>query len=306
MTDALVDGLRSFNRTVTQRIGVLESEYLARDRPLGQSRVLWEIGTHGSGLSAGCDIRELRARLGLDSGYLSRLLRALEGGGLIEVTAADGDTRVRTARLTGAGHAELSELDRRSDDLARSILEPLNTNQRRRLADAMAEVERLFVASQVQIAVMDTRSPEARYCIRAYFEEIATRLENGFDPALALPAGDAELSAPAGLLLVATLHEEPVGCGGLKLLRNTGHMIEAAEVKRVWISPNVRGMGLGKRILAELERLAITHGARTIRLDTNRALTEAIAMYRSAGYHEVAAFNDEKYAHHWFEKLLDT
>ncbi|ORA61774.1 helix-turn-helix domain-containing GNAT family N-acetyltransferase [Mycobacteroides franklinii] len=299
MTDTLVDGLRSFNRTVTQRIGVLESEYLARDRPLGQSRVLWEIGENG------CDIRELRARLGLDSGYLSRLLRALEGAGLIDVNAADGDTRVRTARLTSAGSAELAELDRRSDDLAQSILEPLSENQRRRLADAMAEVEKLFVASQVQIAIMNTRSPEARYCIRSYFEEIATRLENGFDPALALPAGDAELSAPAGLFLVATLHEEPVGCGGLKLLRNADSIIEAAEIKRVWISPNVRGMGLGKRILAELERQAAAHGAQAIRLDTNRALTEAIAMYRSAGYDEVAAFNEEKYAHHWFEKRLD-
>ncbi|TDZ41758.1 bifunctional helix-turn-helix transcriptional regulator/GNAT family N-acetyltransferase [Mycobacteroides franklinii] len=299
MTDTLVDGLRSFNRTVTQRIGVLESEYLARDRPLGQSRVLWEIGENG------CDIRELRARLGLDSGYLSRLLRALESAGLIDVNAADGDTRVRTARLTSTGSAELAELDRRSDDLAQSILEPLSENQRRRLADAMAEVEKLFVASQVQIAIMNTRSPEARYCIRSYFEEIATRLENGFDPALALPAGDAEPSAPAGLFLVATLHEEPVGCGGLKLLRNADSIIEAAEIKRVWISPNVRGMGLGKRILAELERQAAAHGAQAIRLDTNRALTEAIAMYRSAGYDEVAAFNEEKYAHHWFEKRLD-
>ncbi|NGX06739.1 GNAT family N-acetyltransferase [Mycobacteroides franklinii] len=295
MTDTLVDGLRSFNRTVTQRIGVLESEYLARDRPLGQSRVLWEIGENG------CDIRELRARLGLDSGYLSRLLRALEGAGLAEVTAADGDTRVRAARLTDTGRTELAELDRRSDDLAHSILEPLSETQRRRLADAMAEVERLFVASQVQIAVMNTRSPEARYCIRAYFEEISARFEDGFDPALTLPAGDAELCPPAGLFLVATLHEEPVGCGGLKLPTATG----TAEIKRVWISPNVRGMGLGKRILTELERQATAHGAHAIRLDTNRALTEAIAMYRSAGYDEVAAFNHEKYAHHWFEKRLD-
>lgn len=295
MTETLVDGLRSFNRTVTQRIGVLESEYLARDRPLGQSRVLWEIGENG------CDIRELRARLGLDSGYLSRLLRALEGAGLAEVTAADGDTRVRAARLTDTGRTELAELDRRSDDLAHSILEPLSETQRRRLADAMAEVERLFVASQVQIAVMNTRSPEARYCIRAYFEEISARFEDGFDPALTLPAGDAELCAPAGLFLVATLHEEPVGCGGLKLPAATG----TAEIKRVWTSPHVRGMGLGKRILTELERQATAHGAHAIRLDTNRALTEAIAMYRSAGYDEVAAFNHEKYAHHWFEKRLD-
>lgn len=295
MTDTLVDGLRSFNRTVTQRIGVLESEYLARDRPLGQSRVLWEIGDNG------CDIRELRARLGLDSGYLSRLLRALEGAGLVEVTVADGDTRVRTARLTDTGRAELAELDRRSDDLAYSILEPLSPKQRQRLADAMAEVERLFVASQVQIAIMDTRSPEARYCIRAYFEEISARFEDGFDPALTLPAGDAELCAPAGLFLVATLHGEPVGCGGLKLPPAT----DTAEIKRVWISPTVRGMGLGKRLLDELERQATARGAHAIRLDTNQALTEAIAMYRSAGYAEVAAFNQEKYAHFWFQKRLD-
>ncbi|MGH3722634.1 MAG: bifunctional helix-turn-helix transcriptional regulator/GNAT family N-acetyltransferase [Mycobacterium sp.] len=299
MTDALVDGLRSFNRIVTQRIGVLESEYLARDRPLGQSRVLWEIG------ATGCDIRELRARLGLDSGYLSRLLRALETAKLVEVAAANGDTRVRTARLTDTGRTELAELDHRSDDLARSILEPLSSTQRLRLADAMAEVERLFVASQVQIGVMDTRRPEARYCIRAYFEEISARFEDGFDPTLTLPAGDAELSASAGLFLVATLHEEPIGCGGLKFPRDCPQSTKAAEIKRVWISPAVRGMGLGKRILAELELRAITHGANAIRLDTNRALTEAIAMYRSAGYREVDAFNQEKYAHHWFEKRLD-
>lgn len=295
MTDALVDGLRSFNRTVTQRIGVLESEYLARDRPLGQSRVLWEIGENG------CDIRELRARLSLDSGYLSRLLRALEGAGLVEVTAADGDTRVRTARLTDTGRAELAELDRRSDDLAHSILEPLSPKQRQRLADAMAEVERLFVASQVHIGITDTRSPEARYCIRAYFDEISARFEDGFDPALTLPAGDTELCAPAGLFLVATLHDQPVGCAGLKLPPHAA----TAEIKRVWISPTVRGMGLGKRLLGELERQATARGAHTIRLDTNRALTEAIAMYRSAGYAEVAAFNQEKYAHFWFQKRLD-
>ena len=87
----MITQVRRFNRTVTQRAGALSEEFLARDRPLGQARVLWEIGPDGS------DIRRLRARLDLDSGYLSRLLRALEGDGLVEVEAEPG----RPARAHG-------------------------------------------------------------------------------------------------------------------------------------------------------------------------------------------------------------
>src|SRR5947209_11105909 len=141
MDTALVDRVRRFNRAVTQRSGALEDAFLARGRPLGQARVLWEIGRDG------CDVRELRARLGLDSGYLSRLLRALEQGGLITVTASQADGRRRSARLTVQGQAERDEYDRRSDDAAASLLGPLSGRQRERLVSAMAEVERLLAAS---------------------------------------------------------------------------------------------------------------------------------------------------------------
>jgi ribosomal protein S18 acetylase RimI-like enzyme len=104
---------------------------------------------------------------------------------------------------------------------------------------------------------------------------------------------------PAGLFLLATLHGEPVGCGALKL-----HGDEPTELKRMWVSPAARGLGLGRRLLAELERLAVVHGSRGIRLETNKALEEAVGMYRAAGYREVAAFNSEAYADHWFEKDL--
>jgi ribosomal protein S18 acetylase RimI-like enzyme len=95
------------------------------------------------------------------------------------------------------------------------------------------------------------------------------------------------------------LHGTPVACGALKF-----HGRRPTELKRMWVAPTTRGLGLGRRLLAELERLAREHGARRIRLETNRNLTEAIALYRSAGYREVPAFNDEPYAHHWFEKRL--
>ena len=285
--------VRRFNRAVTQRIGALNDAYLARDRPLGQARLLWEIGPDGS------DVWLLRSRLDLDSGYLSRLLRSLENDGLIVVEPSRADGRVRTARLTGRGLAERAELDRRSDDLAASILRSLSARQRTRLTTAMAEVERLLVASAVQVAARDPRHPDARSCLRAYFGELSHRFDGGFDPGRSISADDDELTPPAGLLLVATVHGEPVGCGALKF-----HGGAPAEIKRMWVAPTARGLGLGRQLLADLEAHAAAHGVRTLRLETNRALGEAIGLYRSAGYREVAAFNEEPYAHHWFEKTL--
>ncbi len=163
----------------------------------------------------------------------------------------------------------------------------------------MAEVERLLVASAVQISVCDPRHPDARRAVQAYAAELSRRFEDGFDPARGISATDDEVTPPAGLFLLATLHSEPVGCGILKF-----HHDATAHIKRMWVAADVRGLGLGRRLLAELEAQAAAHGVRTLRLETNRALSEAISLYRTAGYREVAAFNDEPYAHHWFEKTI--
>src|SRR4051794_29202776 len=140
--------VRGFNRTVTQRVGALNDHYLSRDRPLAEARVLWEIGADG------CDVRVLRARLGLDSGYLSRLLRSLESAGLITVEASTQDGRVRTARLTRTGRAERAVLDRRSDTLAAALLEPLTDAQRDRLVAAMRDVQRLLTAGLIEVTAI--------------------------------------------------------------------------------------------------------------------------------------------------------
>jgi DNA-binding MarR family transcriptional regulator/GNAT superfamily N-acetyltransferase len=282
--------VRSFNRTVTERVGALQDHYLARDRALGPARVLWEI-------DEAVDVRELRRRLGLDSGYLSRLLRALEAEGLVSVEADAADRRVRRVRLTARGRTERALLDERSDALAASFLAPLSHAQRERLVDAMRTVERLLTAGIVEIAVEDPTSAAARYCLERYFEEIDARFEAGFDPGRALPLDAADMTSPAGLLLVARLRGEPVGCGALKFYERA-----PANLKRMWVSRTARGLGLGRRLLSELEEQARRHGAPAVQLETNRSLHEAIALYRSAGYAEVAPFNDEPYAHHWFEK----
>jgi DNA-binding MarR family transcriptional regulator/ribosomal protein S18 acetylase RimI-like enzyme len=285
--------VRQFNRTVTQRIGVLEDSYLSRSRPIGQARLLWEIGAHRA------EIRELRGRLDLDSGYLSRLLRALEADGLVAVEPGPADRRVRTVRLTDAGLAERAELDLRSDALVADILAPLNDRQRGRLAEAMADVERLLTASMVTVAVTDPRSPAAQRCLTAFGAELAERFEDGFDPARTRQLDAHDMIAPHGLLLVASLHAEPIGCCALRF-----HGDEPAELKRMWVAPDARGLGLGRRLVAEIESHAKANGVSVLRLDTNRALVQAIGLYRSAGYTEVPRFNDEPYAHHWFEKTL--
>lgn len=294
MVDDQIAAVRRFNRTVTQRIGVLNDEYLSRHRSLGLSRLLWEIEPDGS------EVRSLRSRLGLDSGYVSRQLRRLEADGLVVTDADDEDARVRRARPTPAGRKERAVLDRASDDLARSILEPLTEGQRSRLVEAMAIVERLLLASQVNLAVTDPREPIARHCLRAYFDELGRRFDSGFDPGRSLAASDEDMTLPNGLLLVATVHDVPVGCGALKLHADTG----IAEVKRMWASPELRGAGLGRRILERLTDEASSRGMRVMQLETNRALTEARHLYESAGFVEVDAFNSEPYAHHWYQRDL--
>jgi DNA-binding MarR family transcriptional regulator/GNAT superfamily N-acetyltransferase len=285
--------VRSFNRIVSQRIGTLRDGYLARGRPLGASRVLWEIGDGAT------DLRTLRVRLDLDSGYLTRLVRSLEAEGLVGVAPDSADKRVRTVRLTTAGRAERKVLDRLSDELARSLLAPLSDSHRARLVEAMARVERLLIAGLVEVEVESPTSPAAQFCLQSYFGELDTRFDTGFDPSQSISADAEELTDPAGLLLVARLRDEPIGCGALKLRHAA-----PAEIKRMWVAPTARGLGVGRRILNELEQQARQRGVVLLRLETNKTLREATTLYRSAGYVEVDAFNDEPYAHHWFEKRL--
>ena len=214
------------------------------------------------------------------------------------MAAADADGRVRTVRLTAAGLAERAVLDGRSDELASEILRPLNADQRDRLVAAMSEVERLLTASMVRVTAADPRDPDARRCLDAYAAELARRFPAGFDPHRSALPDEGQLAPPSGLFLVATLHGDPVGCGGLRLHG------DAADIKRMWVAPEVRGLGLARRLLAELETRAASLGVRTLRLDTNGALTEAVALYRAVGFREVPPFNDEPYADHWFARTL--
>jgi GNAT superfamily N-acetyltransferase len=202
-------------------------------------------------------------------------------------------------QLTEAGLRERAELDQRAEAFAHSLLAPLSEAQRVKLADTMAQVEQLLIASMVEITMTDPTSQDARWCFEHYFAELGERFEMGFDPTLSISAQAHELLPPVGLLLIARLKEEPIGCGALKF-----HDDAVGELKRMWVAPRARGLGLGRRLLQTLEHEAREAGMTILHLETNRTLMEAIDLYRRSGYQEVEPFNDEPYAHHWFEKRL--
>lgn len=289
-----IDIVRSFNRTVTQRIGALDESYLSRGRPLGQARLLSEVGSAGE-----ADLSRLRRSLGLDSGYMSRLLRSLERQGLLEVRPNDGDGRSRRISLTEKGEAEFRAYEQLSDGLASGMLERLTGGQRARLIGAMAEVERLLVAGSVEVTLEPAHSADAAWCLAQYQQELAVRFEEGFDPSTGNSFLPEDATPPHGWFVVARLAGDPVGCGALKHLDDS-----TGEIKRVWVAKSTRGMGISVRIMERLEALAVEAGFHRIRLDTNRALTEAHALYRKLGYGEIARYNDNPYADHFFEKRL--
>lgn len=289
-----ISQVRRFNRIVTQRNGALQDSFLARGRPLGEARVVHEIGSSG-----GIELKGLRARLGLDSGYMSRLLRSLESQDLIEVRADPDDSRARRIALTEKGQAEFAAYDALSDRQAADLLDALDAPKRARLVAAMSEVERLLKAAALEVALEPADSADAQWCVRQYVEELNTRFDTGFDPAAGNTVEADDMMPPRGYFVIARLDGEPVGCGGLKRLdAMTG------EIKRVWASPSARGAGIATRIMDELERLAREAGFARVVLDTNETLTEARAMYGRRGYREIERYNDNPYAHHWFEKGL--
>jgi DNA-binding MarR family transcriptional regulator/GNAT superfamily N-acetyltransferase len=283
--------VRSFNRAVTQRVGALNDSFLDRGRPLGEARLIYEIGENGT------ETRRLREKLALDSGYLSRLLRSLERQGLVRAQNSAEDARARFITLTPKGKDELREYDRLSRSYAEALLAPLSATQRNRLITAMADVERLLRAAAVEIRVEPADSADAAFCLEQYARELGQRFKNGYDPAKTRSASVAELTPPLGCFVVARLDGAPIGCGALKIGPD-----KIGEIKRLWVRESVRGLGLGRRVLEVLEGQARGYGLKILRLDTNRTLTEAQALYRANGYRETAPFNDEPYADFWFEK----
>lgn len=147
-------------------------------------------------------------------------------------------------------------------------------------------------------APADLEDPRVRALFDAFIRESDGPL--GIDLGAEIAAGPPnELAGPHGVLLLVLAEGEPAGIGGVRFLDG-----EAAEVKSMYVSPAFRGRGIARALLAELERIAAEHGCRRVRLDTSDYLTEAVALYRSAGYREVSDYNGNAKANLWFERQL--
>lgn len=291
MSSDSIARFRRFARAVTAEVGALDNSFLGRGRPLGAARVVNAIG---AGLT---DVAEIRTYLNLDSGLMSRLLRSLEDEGLVTTEPHPDDARRRVARLTEAGGREFSAYEGLSDARASALLE--REPRAEELLRAMDLVALTLGRDRIAIKEADPRSEAARFCLEAYYAELARRLETGFDVTLSCDPEAEAMVRPRGAFLLAMADGLPVGCVGLK---GSGGAI--AEVKRLWIAPAARGFGLARRLMQAVETAARDLAIAVLRLDTNSALPEALALYRKTGWVEIARFNDDPYPDHFFEKTL--
>ena len=284
-----VEVIRTFNRFYTQRIGALSEQHLGLGVSLGLGRVLFEVGQLEP-----VDATALQRHLSLDAGDLSRRLHELERRGLISRKPSKADRRRKPVRLTAKGQKLIEKIDAASDAEVERSLARLSPEQVDRVQAAMLELQRLL-GDELQVGAVDPASADAQLCLNAYFAELERRFPEGFDPGQSVSAEPDELA----VFLLLRGNGRPRGCGAVKVLAPG-----VGELKRMWIHPELRGRGVGKRLLGALEGAARKQNLTVLRLDTSAHLPEAIALYRSAGYREIPAYNDNPYAAHWFEKRL--
>ncbi len=285
--------LRSFSRCFTERLGVLDESFLGRGRPLSLARLIFEIGPQG------CGVSKLRKQLQLDPGYLSRSLSTLQEEGLLKVSPDPEDGRRRIVKLTARGRREWKAIDRESSKAATRILDSLSARQQTELAAVLGRAEELLSSATVCFESVDPMDDDAQWALGCYVAEITDRFGKEFDPGQAFMAEADPSSSRSEIFVVAYRGTEVVGCGGVQSLEDG-----VGEIKRMWVADSMRGLGIGRRLLVDLESRARDAGHSIVRLDTNTALNEAIAMYESAGYYGIERYNDNPYARLWFEKVL--
>jgi GNAT superfamily N-acetyltransferase/DNA-binding MarR family transcriptional regulator len=282
-----IDGLRGFDRYYSQRLGLLTDNFLGHSRPLGESRLLFEIAQR-------IDIERLRSRLGLDAAYLVRALRSLQRQGLVRVS----DGPAPTVTLTDTGVRQRTDLDRRASLRAAEILSGFSSDEAEEFIAVQRRFHRLLRISAITVRPADPRESDIHYCLDEYAKEIDARFPGGYDSSHLLAAE--ELGDRAGALLVAREEQRPVGCVGWQRIGEGG----LAEVRHLWVGAEARGIGLGRRLLQRVETHAARHGVTTLRLGTHRILAEAISLYRTSGYHEIPLYEKNPYHHFAFEKHI--
>ena len=289
MTLDSISRIRRFNRAVTTEVGALNQSFLGRGRPLGHARVLHAIDHFGS------DLGTIRRHLDLDKTVLSRTLKALEQEGLVQLEGNPSDARKRRVMLTDTGQTEAAAYNALSDAQAQKVLD--RHPRPDALLAAMDLVASALAAERMEIVATDPRTPVAVHCLEEYYGELASRLSRGFDVSLSADPEATDMLPPRGAFFVALSDGLAQGCVGLK-----GTDKGYAEIKRLWVAPSARGLGLAQRLMAACEDAARDLGIGLLRLDTNSALPEAARLYQKLGWTEIDRFNADPYPDLFFEK----
>jgi DNA-binding MarR family transcriptional regulator/GNAT superfamily N-acetyltransferase len=279
MSDA-VEAVRSFNRFYTSELGVLGPGFLSTGHTLGEARVLFELGRGGE-----LEVGDLRARMAIDAGHLSRLLARLERQGLVRRVVSPADGRRRLAALTRNGTDAYTVLDARSRSETAARLAALAGPDRERLVAALADVRRLLdPAPPGRMVVLRARRPGDLGWIVSRHGELYAR-EYGWDATFEalvarIVADFAAAADPRSAAWIADVDGAPAGCVMCVPAADAG----VAKLRLLLVEPRVRGLGLGSRLVDEVIAFARGNGYRELTLWTNSVLLAARRIYERAGF----------------------
>jgi DNA-binding MarR family transcriptional regulator/GNAT superfamily N-acetyltransferase len=283
MSESTVQAVRAFNRFYTRQIGALGEAYLNAPFSLTETRVLYELAHRAQGAPRRAG--EIARQLGLDAGYLSRILQKFQKRRLIARRRSAEDGRRSDLLLTKAGRAALAPLERGAARQVAAMLRPLSNGERARLVDAMQTIERLLVAprAEVKLELRGPRPGDMGWVVerhgRIYSEEYGW--DERFERLVARIVAEfmETCDARRERCWIAEYGGRPVG--SIFLVR---HSDEVAKLRLLLVEPSARGLGVGKRLVSECVAFARERGYKTMTLWTQSMLLPARHIYETAGF----------------------
>jgi DNA-binding MarR family transcriptional regulator/predicted N-acetyltransferase YhbS len=287
---AQADIVRQFNRFYTVHLGLLRGRYLDTDYSLSESRILYELSQN-----PGCTANQLRTKLDLDAGYMSRLLRSLTERGLVQGARSEQDKRATLLSLTPHGQATVDDINRQASAETVRMLDQLEEAQRAELLEAMRKMQDILSPPVRVIRATAAHLKDARHLLHEYFDVIGVVLRDD-DAAIRAFLNDA-----SSAMWIAYVDGAPAACVAMRPLPEVAG---AAECKRLYVADKYRRRGLADALMQALETHAAEAGHDAVYLDTKDDLIGAIKLYDRLGYERCERYNDNPQATIFMRKRL--
>jgi DNA-binding MarR family transcriptional regulator/GNAT superfamily N-acetyltransferase len=291
-SDAIV-GIRSFNRFWTEEIGLLKAGLLDTPYSLTEARIVFELAHTGA-----AELADLRARLGVDSGYLSRIMNRFKADGLVDAGPSPTDGRRQLVTLTGRGRAVFAMLDARSSAEIRALLDRLGDEDQRRLLDALTTAQEILQRGgrPKPYRIRPLQPGDLGWVVQrhgaVYAEEYGW--DESFEALVARIVADYvdHRDPRRDNAWIAELDGEPVGC--VFCVHADDH---TAQLRLLLVDAKARGYGIGARLVDECLRFAVDAGYTEMKLWTNDILVSARRIYEAAGFKLVDEERHHSYGH---------